>query len=63
MVEVLEHGDKTVVNCTLCGARLRYSKDGIKQEEVFESQRLSHFQNYITCPDCGEKVIIKQKEK
>lgn len=59
MVEVLEHGDKTVVDCTLCGARLRFSKNDIKQEEVFESQRCSYFRNYIVCPDCGEKVIIE----
>lgn len=59
MVEVLERGDKTIINCTLCGAKLRYSKNDIKQEEVFKSQRDSYFRNYIICPDCGEKVTIK----
>lgn len=59
MVEVLEHGDKTIADCTLCGARLRYSKNDIKQEEVFETQRYSYIKSYIVCPDCGEKVTIK----
>lgn len=59
MVEVLEHGNKTVADCTLCGARLRYSKNDIEQEEVFKSQRDSYSRIYIVCPDCGERVIIK----
>lgn len=63
MVEVLERGNKTVVDCTLCGAKLRYSKDDIRQEEIFTSQRDSYFRNYIACPDCGEKATIKQKEE
>lgn len=59
MIEVLEHGNKTVIDCPLCGAKLRYSKNDIKQEEIFRSQRDSYFQKYIICPDCGEKVTIK----
>ena len=63
MVEVLERGNKTIVNCTLCGAKLRYAKGDIKQEEIFRRQRDSYFQKYIICPDCGEKVTIKQREE
>ena len=63
MVEVLEHGTQTIIYCSLCGAKLRYGNLDIKQEEVFESPRVSHIEKYIICPDCGLKVCTDKPIK
>lgn len=63
MVEVLEHGSRTIVGCSFCGAKLKYAKSDVKQEEVFESQRITHWEKYIICPDCGSKLYIDRPIK
>lgn len=59
MVEILKHGNKKIIECTLCGAKLRYSKEDEKQETVQDTPTYSYFKSYVVCPDCGEKITIK----
>lgn len=58
MVEVIKPGHKNIVDCDFCGAQLKYSVEDIKAQEHYVSQRESHTEKYIICPDCKSKVVI-----
>ena len=58
MVEVLQHGDKNIIGCDFCGAKLKYTSDDIKEKEYHITQRDSDFIKYIVCPDCHSHVEL-----
>lgn len=60
MVEVIKHGEKNIIDCDFCGAQLKYSVDDMKEQEKYLTQRDGSIEKYIVCPDCKNKVIIKE---
>ena len=60
MVEVLQHGDKNIIDCDFCGAKLKYMACDIKEKEHYIDQRNSEFIKYITCPDCKSRIELKK---
>lgn len=58
MVEVLQHGNRNVIVCDFCGAKLKYTTDDIKEKEYYIGQRDSDFIKYIICPDCKGHVKL-----
>ena len=58
MVEVLQHGDKNIIGCDFCGAKLKYAADDIKEKEYHITQPHSDFIKYIVCPDCHSHVEL-----
>jgi len=63
MVEVLQHGDKNIIGCDFCGAKLKYTADDIKEKEYHITQRDTDFIKYIVCPDCHNHVELDKMYK
>ena len=60
MVEVIQHGDKNIIDCDFCGAKLKYTTDDIKEKERYITQRDADFIKYIICPDCKNHVELNK---
>ena len=58
MVEVIQHGDKNIIDCDFCGAKLKYTINDIKEKEYCIGQQFSDFVTYITCPDCDNHIEL-----
>lgn len=58
MVEVIQHGEKNIIDCDFCGAKSKYTIGDIKEKEYCISQRDSDFVKYITCPDCNNHIEL-----
>lgn len=58
MIKVLEHGVRKIT-CPNCKAKLQYEQEDIKEswkaEEILGEK---YSEQYIICPDCGNKVIL-----
>lgn len=58
MVEIIQHGEKNIIDCDFCGAKLKYTTDDIKEKEYYISQRDSDFIKYIVCQDCKNHIEL-----
>ena len=58
MVEIIEHGNKNIINCDFCGAKLKYATDDVMDKTHYITQSDSDFIKYIICPDCNNHVDI-----
>lgn len=63
MVEVIQHGEKNIIDCDFCGAKLKYTTDDIQEKEYYITQHESDFLLYIVCPDCNNNVEIHKMYK
>jgi len=67
MIEVLKEGYLRKVACNNCGALLRYN---IKEDVKTDDKVIPEFAyndglgnpNYIICPCCKEKIIVKRPQ-
>ena len=60
MVEVIQHGDKNIIDCDFCGAKLKYTTDDIKEKERYITQCDADFIKYIICPDCKNHIELNK---
>ena len=64
-MEVIKHGNTyNEVECKKCGALLSYCKADIKEDNYgefyfIEPKRNTH-EEYVTCPECRTKIILKR---
>ena len=57
MIKIIEYGTKTITTCNSCGCKFSYEKEDIINEDT---DSYKAFRSYIYCPQCKEKVVIKQ---
>ena len=61
MIKVLEHGIRKIT-CPYCKAKLQYEQENIqtgeKDFELLPGNWESQEFQYITCPDCGNKIVL-----
>lgn len=64
-MEVIKHGNTyKEAECKRCGALLSYCKADIKGEgygeAYFIKEKQNTYEEYVTCPECRTKIILKQ---
>jgi len=57
MIKIIEYGTKTITTCNSCGCIFSYEKEDIIYESNYTYKA---FKMYINCPQCKEKVVVKQ---
>lgn len=57
MIKIIEYGTKTITTCNSCGCKFSYEKEDIIYENADAYKALKM---YINCPQCKEKVVVKQ---
>ena len=57
MIKIIEYGSKTITTCNSCGCKFSYEKEDIINES---NGSYKAFKMYIYCPQCKEKVVVKQ---
>lgn len=60
MVKVIEHGNKNIIGCDFCGAKLKYTTDDINEKECYITQHDVDFIKYIVCPDCKSHIELSK---
>lgn len=58
MIKIIKAGTRKEAECEKCGAVLSYEKCDVKTET--KTNTLTSFKQYITCPQCGNEIILKQ---
>ncbi len=65
MIRIIKPGTLLTVDCMTCGAKLRYDETEDVLEETIQIYNLYPDEScnktvrYIECPQCGEKVSLK----
>lgn len=63
MIQVVStHPDPSVVKeivCRHCGARLKYTPSDVKERHGRDYSGGSDGMEWIDCPPCGQKVVIR----
>lgn len=59
MIEVIRHGNTSARKmCPKCNCDFRYCKVDIEWKDL-----IPQFIGYVPCPECGEKIILQEKDE
>lgn len=61
MIEIIKAGTKNEVECSNCGALLRYNFDDVKGETYGQGTYCQYIQKYIECSQCNNKITIERR--
>ena len=56
MIEIIKKGTKTKTNCNTCGCIFTYEYEDVQIEE---GKYRGSAAQYITCPQCSERVYLR----
>lgn len=57
MIEIIKLGTKKKIVCDHCGCKFSFEKEDVQHEDT---DNYKGFMEYVKCPQCGEKVTIRQ---
>jgi Fe2+ or Zn2+ uptake regulation protein len=66
MIKIIKEGTKKQATCDRCGCVFSYEAEDIEhleyQNEHLEfTQGIKHgFKQYVTCPQCKDKIVVSQ---
>jgi DNA-directed RNA polymerase subunit RPC12/RpoP len=67
MVEIIKRGTKQTRTCKNCGCIFSYDEEDVERDKQthesgtpFGVTRIAEYGLFIKCPQCGEKIVLKQ---
>lgn len=63
MIEILEEGNKNIIDCEFCGSKLKFQFEDVKERIVTIDQLISKYKKYIQCPRCGYINYLDKENK
>lgn len=55
MIEIIEHGNKRMHKCNVCGCKFLYSKE---DTECFQCG-YNEYEYRLKCPDCESELVVE----
>lgn len=59
MIKIIKRGTKHITVCPECGCKFSYEDEDVVNEDA---DNYKGFREYVICPQCNEKVIIRQSK-
>jgi hypothetical protein len=64
MIEIIKRGTKKTCTCNECGCYFSYEDEDVLVEsyhslDIFQMSD-DYYKEFVQCPQCDEKVILKQ---
>ncbi len=57
MIQIIERGTRKITECKTCGCKFSYEQNDVVNEDL---DNYKAFREYVPCPQCGTKVVIRQ---